>query len=272
MRNQNSHNQQQNPDGQAENNEELSAIGANVLALLPHSIPPAARSSEASVATNSNGAGSESSIQRVSREDTRLPPHHLGWPPSVQMAGLIECENRMFAGTLKQYFEGAQPNPVAAATKGKEQAHAPTACGSSNALDKLARAGEFNILDMNLTFPVKLHMLLSYPACRDYLRWSSHGRAWIITKPKEFEAHVLPKFFRSVKMASFMRQVSLLSVSGYFRSVPLVKLCLTVREYFRHCFLHRSTGGPFRGSLKVLITTPTGTLSFFGDCRILLAR
>jgi HSF-type DNA-binding len=74
-------------------------------------------------------------------------------------------------------------------------------------LDAIVMAGGFNILDMNLTFPVKLHMIISYPACHEYLQWCSHGRAWKILKPKAFEAHVLPKFFRSAKQASFMRQV-----------------------------------------------------------------
>ena len=62
-------------------------------------------------------------------------------------------------------------------------------------------------LDMNLPFPVKLHYILSNPKYQDCVAWLPHGRAWRVLKPKAFERRIIPKFFRSEKYASFMRQV-----------------------------------------------------------------
>ncbi len=64
-------------------------------------------------------------------------------------------------------------------------------------------------LDLNLPFPVKLHYILSNAKYQDCIAWLPHGRAWRVLKPKAFERRVIPKFFRSAKYASFMRQVML---------------------------------------------------------------
>ncbi|CAJ1966300.1 unnamed protein product [Cylindrotheca closterium] len=63
-------------------------------------------------------------------------------------------------------------------------------------------------VDMNLPFPIKLHYILSNPAFQDCIAWLPHGRAWKVTDQKGFESKVIPKFFRSDRMASFMRQVN----------------------------------------------------------------
>jgi len=63
-------------------------------------------------------------------------------------------------------------------------------------------------VDMNLPFPIKLHYILSNPAFQDCITWLPHGRAWKVTDQKGFESKVIPKFFRSDRMASFMRQVN----------------------------------------------------------------
>ena len=58
------------------------------------------------------------------------------------------------------------------------------------------------------SFPCKLHAILSNENYSDYISWLPHGRAFRVLKPKAFEEDVLPKYFRSTKFASFMRQVS----------------------------------------------------------------
>jgi hypothetical protein len=63
-------------------------------------------------------------------------------------------------------------------------------------------------VDMNLPFPIKLHYILSQPNYHDCITWLPHGRAWKVTNQKLFEGKVIPRFFRSDKMASFMRQVN----------------------------------------------------------------
>lgn len=59
------------------------------------------------------------------------------------------------------------------------------------------------------SFPTKLHKILSTSDCNEYIDWLPHGRAFRILKAKGFEEHVLPRFFRSSRYASFMRQVRL---------------------------------------------------------------
>lgn len=81
-------------------------------------------------------------------------------------------------------------------------------------------------LDMNLPFPVKLHYILSNPKYKDCVAWLPHGRAWRILKPKTFEKKVIPKFFRSAKYASFMRQVRFLPFRAlnFFFACPVIDL------------------------------------------------
>ncbi|CAB9521306.1 shock factor protein 4 [Seminavis robusta] len=50
--------------------------------------------------------------------------------------------------------------------------------------------------------------ILSSPEYQTIISWLPHGRAWRVLKPKEFEEKIIPKFFRSSKYASFMRQVN----------------------------------------------------------------
>jgi hypothetical protein len=92
-------------------------------------------------------------------------------------------------------------------------------------------------VDMNLTFPVKLHMMLSDSAYTKFIQWSSHGRAWRILKPKEFEKDVIPKFFRSAKYASFMRQVCCML---YINNIIPVSLQLDQDVAYSHFLCHRS--------------------------------
>jgi hypothetical protein len=77
-------------------------------------------------------------------------------------------------------------------------------------------------IDMNLPFPVKLHYILSHPDYQQYVTWLPHGRAWRILKPKWFEETVIPKFFRSDKYASFMRQVCQRMLLSFFMQSSIV--------------------------------------------------
>lgn len=57
------------------------------------------------------------------------------------------------------------------------------------------------------SFPTKLYKILADPQYKEVVSWLPHGRAWRVLKPKSFEEDVIPKFFRSDRYASFMRQV-----------------------------------------------------------------
>lgn len=68
------------------------------------------------------------------------------------------------------------------------------------------------------SFPTKLYKILADPQYREYITWLPHGRAWRVLKPKAFEEDVIPKFFRSERYASFMRQVSVWTLQIYLNA------------------------------------------------------
>lgn len=57
-------------------------------------------------------------------------------------------------------------------------------------------------------FPAKMHAILSRPDLAEVICWMSHGRAWKILKPREFEIRVIPTYFEHAKFASFIRQAN----------------------------------------------------------------
>jgi hypothetical protein len=58
------------------------------------------------------------------------------------------------------------------------------------------------------SFPTKLYKILAEPKYHDVVAWLPHGRAWRVLKPKALEDDIIPKYFRSDRLASFMRQVN----------------------------------------------------------------
>lgn len=61
-------------------------------------------------------------------------------------------------------------------------------------------------------FPVKLHEMLDRIEADGFahvVSWQPHGRCFVVHKPKEFVNHVMPKYFKQTKMASFQRQLNL---------------------------------------------------------------
>lgn len=59
-----------------------------------------------------------------------------------------------------------------------------------------------------LSFPAKLHAMLSQKEYKDYISWMPHGRSWRIHKPEAFEMYVIPNFFIQCKLSSFIRQAN----------------------------------------------------------------
>lgn len=55
-------------------------------------------------------------------------------------------------------------------------------------------------------FPEKLHEMLDQVNEPSLVAWLPHGRAFIVRKPKEFTAQIMPKYFRQTKLTSFQRQ------------------------------------------------------------------
>lgn len=82
------------------------------------------------------------------------------------------------------------------------------AYGSSGGTDNEPATKRKERAPSSSSFPTKLYKILADPQYREYITWLPHGRAWRVLKPKAFEEDVIPKFFRSERYASFMRQVS----------------------------------------------------------------
>ena len=61
--------------------------------------------------------------------------------------------------------------------------------------------------NMPSTFPYKLYAILEDG--NDSVGWQPHGRSFLIHDPKTFVEHVLPKYFSSIKLTSFQRQLNL---------------------------------------------------------------
>lgn len=73
---------------------------------------------------------------------------------------------------------------------------------------------------VSIAFPVKLHAVLDQveqDGLAHVISWQSHGRCFVIHKPKEFVDHVMPKYFRQTKLTSFQRQLNLYGFSRLTR-------------------------------------------------------
>lgn len=73
--------------------------------------------------------------------------------------------------------------------------------GSQEHSGKKARPGK-------LSFPQKLHLILSNQEHQHIITWLTHGRSWCILERNKFEEEVIPLYFQHRNLASFMRQVS----------------------------------------------------------------
>jgi hypothetical protein len=59
-----------------------------------------------------------------------------------------------------------------------------------------------------LSFPAKLHAILSHWDIEDIVSWMPHGRAWRIHDPEGFQRLIMPRFFHKCKYTSFLRQLN----------------------------------------------------------------
>ena len=107
------------------------------------------------------------------------------------------------------------------------------------------------------SFPTKLYKILCDPTYSEYVAWLPHGRAWRILKPKAFEEDVIPKFFRSDRYASFMRQVR-----NYFHKYWLIIWKSKILTFLLW-FCCRWTDGDLNESPKVQIWMLIITKCFF---------
>jgi len=67
-----------------------------------------------------------------------------------------------------------------------------------------------------IPFPEKLHLMLNSVESdgnSKIVSWQCHGRCFVVHKPKDFVATVMPKYFRQTKLTSFQRQLNLYGFS-----------------------------------------------------------
>ena len=62
--------------------------------------------------------------------------------------------------------------------------------------------------EKNLSFPRKLHLILSNLKFQDIVTWLPNGCSWRVLDQKKFVEEVIPCYFRHRNFASFMRQVN----------------------------------------------------------------
>lgn len=75
-----------------------------------------------------------------------------------------------------------------------------------NAIKHKAKGG------VTIPFPVKLHNMLDQielDGLAHVVSWQPHGRCFVVHEPKEFVEHVMPRYFKQTKIASFQRQLNL---------------------------------------------------------------
>jgi hypothetical protein len=61
-------------------------------------------------------------------------------------------------------------------------------------------------------FPEKLHLMLGAveeEGLEHIVSWLPHGRSFMVHKPKEFVAEIMPNYFKQTKLTSFQRQLNL---------------------------------------------------------------
>jgi len=106
--------------------------------------------------------------------------------------------------------EPGNTHPWSWPTTGPRHSRGASTLRSPEKLDfdagKAAEKNKPRLVD-NASFPVKLHSILCNPEYQDSIAWLPHGKSFRIINPVTFERDVLPKYFRSSRFASFMRQV-----------------------------------------------------------------
>ena len=88
------------------------------------------------------------------------------------------------------------------------------------------------------SFPMKLHTMLDQierDGLSEVISWLSHGRAFIIKKPKSFVKYIMPSYSRQTKLTSFQRQLNLYGFLKITRGKD-------AGSYYHECFLR---GMPF---------------------------
>jgi hypothetical protein len=64
-------------------------------------------------------------------------------------------------------------------------------------------------LSKTQAFPHRLNDILNDPTNFNIVAWDSDGQSFSILDMKEFEAYVLPKYFRHSRFTSFVRQLNM---------------------------------------------------------------
>nr|CAB3242818.1 HSF protein [Phallusia mammillata] len=97
--------------------------------------------------------------------------------------------------------------------------------------------------NMTPTFLLKLVNLLQEPEFNKYVSWSEDGQSFIVRDQAGFSKHVLPKYFKHNKFASFVRQ---LNMYGFRKVTTIQQGSLDLQQEsieFLHPFFKRDEEG-----------------------------
>lgn len=141
----------------------------------------------------------ETTNQHVLMMDDRMLRPHLTRGTALPYSSLDATAGMAIA--TGQSSRHRLANKTKSGTKAQHQQALILQLQSRQSIKKKERAPS------STSFPVKLYKILCDPKYHDVVTWLPHGRAWRVLKPKSFEQDVIPKFFRSDRYASFMRQV-----------------------------------------------------------------
>ena len=149
-----------------------------------------------------------STARRRSLEIKILPSMLLGAASEAKVAEVAAETQTYAAPTTKLAID-----PVSHHHESKPQVvqhdyhdHAADPTVDPNSVKHKAKGGVIT------PFPVKLHSMLDRieaDGLAHVVSWQPHGRCFVVHKTKEFVNHVMPKYFKQTKMASFQRQLNL---------------------------------------------------------------
>lgn len=110
-------------------------------------------------------------------------------------------------------FEGRRPASLPTSPARKEEGKLPTSSTIGvNQQEAQPRRRETKCWDVAVSFPSKLFNILEQAETEgfaDLISFLPDGKAFMIHKPDEFSTEILPKYFKTRRLSSFQKQLSL---------------------------------------------------------------
>jgi len=117
-------------------------------------------------------------------------------------------EDATTAGSIAAAGKAApHPNQPAGISAGVEAVE-PTAMINTGTTSSTHKTNTARSRKLVLTFPQRLHDVLSRTEAQSAVVWTTDGLHFLIISPRQFVSSVLPKYFKQTKFASFTRKLN----------------------------------------------------------------